>query len=640
MKLKEFTLPCVVLLLSLLHFSSCTSRYSPSEMDGEDWLRPFRVLVVTGDQWDDPASYVVGKINTGTTEILHPGARKESDFYHIIILLKSWGIPFDIIRLDQQLLDRYMFLDMNGKPEYGTIIWNVNQTDNLMPQDYSILPEMTEQYGIGLIVLSDHIFREEILNTLGLKYTGIREGDTLLKVKGTHFITEGLLSPFRADTGTLVSMMIQRVRLSETDMERQHVAVSDDVITIVEQGSFPQVTVREYPSGGRAVWIGNDNNYIFYFQDMRTLLRRAITWTIGYNLYKTWDNDLIMIMDDPGMADNAWLDTWHFPTLSEDTIIQYLINPLLQHNAVLNINFTPGFVNDAKERLEPTWTRVFTDEFGTKQNYVSSKRGYQKGVDLGVFTVMSHGLTHMQPDLASEPRWYGSPLSGEKAVNGWYQEFRDNRRNQEIPAAEQFWRMKTGMKWLKEQFGVTPLEVVAGGNGVSTTYFNNTIKLAGQAGFGWYGWSGGYLGSDLAVVDWKFFGTPDAPLIVGSPPNNHDYGIALEPEKFASIFDQYPDGRFISINEYIGYMHACNSGNLDRGKKRLDITLDYDPHYCQFFEKHNSVWNLEFSDWLLEESGTVSSVTVDGKKAGKFTGKVEIPRGCGSHRIDIHFRTK
>lgn len=639
MNIRAFSLYQTFFIFLVLCFTSCISESSSPRNNVEGMLKPFRVLVVIGDQWDDPASYIVGKINVGTTETDPSVDGKESDFYDIAILLKSWGIPFDIIRLDQQFLDRYMFLDIKDKPVYGSIIWAVNQTDGLLPQDYSIVSQMTEQYGIGLIVLSDHIPQAEILGTLGLKYTGIREGDTVLRLKGTHFITESLFSPFRADTGTLISMEVQRVRASDIDMVRQHMAISDDVITIVEQGSFPQVTLREYPSGGHAVWIGNDNNYIFYFQDMRNLLRRAITWTIGYNLYKTWENDLIMIMDDPGMADNAWLESWHFPTLPEDTIIQYLINPLLEHNAVLNINFTPGFVNDAKGRLEPTWTQVFTDGFGTKQDYVSSKRGYQKGVDLGVFTVMSHGLTHMQPDLVSEPRWYGSPLDGEKAVNGWYQEFRDNRRNKEIPAAEQLWRMKTGMKWLKEQFGVTPLEVVAGGNGVSTTYFNNTIKLAGQAGFGWYGWSGGYLGNDLAISGWKFFGTPDSPLIVGSPPNYHDYGIALEPDKFASIFDQYPHGRFISINEFIGYMHARNSGKWDSGQKRLSITLDYDPHYCQFFEEHGSAWNLEFSDWLLETTGTVSSVVIDGKKAGKPVGEIRIPEGSGTHRIEIHFRT-
>ena len=220
-------------------------------------------------------------------------------------------------------------------------------------------------------------------------------------------------------------------------MQRQQVELSAGTVALIEQGSFPQATAKEYPSGGRAVWIGNDPKTMFYFQDLRTLLRKAITWTIGYNLYKTWDNDLIMIMDDPGGCTNCYLEHWHYPSLSEEIIERYLIKPLKEHHAVLNINFVAGFVNEQKRRLEPSWKESFTDGFGVKQDYVSSKKGYDTGVKLGVFEVMCHGLTHMQPDLVSEPGWYGSPPDQEKSEVGWYREFGDTRRHKEIPAAEQ-----------------------------------------------------------------------------------------------------------------------------------------------------------------------------------------------------------
>ena len=56
-----------------------------------------------------------------------------------------------------------------------------------------------------------------------------------------------------------------------------------------------------------------------------------------------------MIMDDPGTAQNAWLEHWHFQALSEKIIEQYLIKPLQERNAILNINFVTGFVNDKKQ---------------------------------------------------------------------------------------------------------------------------------------------------------------------------------------------------------------------------------------------------------------------------------------------------
>lgn len=622
---KTFNLKQILALLMLLIVASWNA-LSADHIPGK--LKPFRVLVIIGDQWEDQASYMVD-LPKPTGEYsgydATPEVNGDCDFHHLTILLKAWGIPFDVVRLDQQFLDRYMFLDMNNKPKFGTIIWDVNLTDKLLHPDYSIVSEMVKEYGIGLIALADRIHQPEIQALLGIKYTGSWESNSSLNVKNKHFITDGISSPFVIDSGIIAHI------------QRQQAEVLNGTITIVEQGSYPQVTVKEYPSGGHVVWIGNDHNYLFYFQGMRTLLRRAITWTLGYNLYKTWDNDLIMIMDDPGGAQSSWLEHWHYPVLTEDIIEKYLVKPLQEHNAVLNINFVAGFVNDRKRRLEPTWNESYIDGFGTKQDYISSKRGYDKGVKLGVFVVMCHGLTHMQPDLVSDPGWYGSDLDKERAEVGWYREFGDTRRKKEIPPAEQLWRMKTAKDWVTEQFGVTPLEFCPGGLGTSISYFSNTPKLAGEAGFGWCGWETGYLGKDMVIIGWKFFGTPESPLLVPVLPDAHDFGISREPDKFADIFNHYPKGRFISMNEFIGYLHVCNSGAWNAEKNKLIITLDYDAHYCQYFESHDSNWNLEISDWLTKEMGDVSSVNIDGKTVNGSLRKIEINRGTGKHLIELKF---
>ena len=616
-------------ILALTIFFVYTSGYALTAQNTQGKLKPFNVLVVIGDQWKDPASYMIempGPTGEYSGYDAAPQVSGDRDFHHLAVLLKSWGIPFDVVRLDQQLLDRYMFLDMNNNPKYGTIIWDVNQTDKLMPQNYSIVSEMVKDYGIGLIAISDRISQPEIQDILGLIYKGSWESAAPLNTKGKHYITEGISSPFLIDSGIV------------GHLQRQQAEVLKGTVAIVEQGSYPQVTLKEYPSGGHVVWIGNDHNYFFYFQNIRTILRKAITWTIGYNIFKTWENDLIMIMDDPGGSSNNWLEHWQYPVLTEEIITKYMIDPLVKHNAVLNINFVPAFVNDNKRRLEPTWNESFVDKFGTKQDYQSSKRGYDKGVKLGVFTVMSHGLTHMQPDLVSDPVWYGSALDKERSEVGWYREFGDTRRMKEIPAAEQLWRMKTSKEWLTEQFGVAPLEFCAGGLGTSISYFNNTAKLAGEAGYGWCGWESGYLGKDMVIIGWKFFGTSESPQLVLSLPDAHDFGIVREPEKFAEVFDIYPNGRFMSMNEFIGFLHANNSGKWNSSGTRLTLSFDYDPQYCQYFETSTSSWNLEFSDWLEKDLGKPSSVAVDGKTVKISDGKIEIPKGIGNHMVEISFK--
>ena len=200
--------------------------------------------------------------------------------------------------------------------------------------------------------------------------------------------------------------------------------------------------------------------------------------------------------------------------------------------------------------------------------------------------------------------------------------------------------MKTAKEWITEQFGVTPLEFCAGGNGTSVSYNNNTFKLAGQAGFGWAGWTRGYLGKDMVIVEWDFLGTPDSPLIVAAPPNAHDFGITTNPEAFKTIFSQYPQSHFIGINEFIGYLHANNSGSWNKENTKLTITIEYDPHYCQHFNNHESSWTLELSGWLEKKMGKISGIKIDGKDVPALpsSSRVMIPSGTGKHQIEIGFK--
>ena len=617
------------LLLSGTFAAYCGQREVPA-------LHPFRVLVVIGDQWEDPAGYLIttpAPSKTYSGYYNRPVLPVPEDFHHLMILLKSWGIPFDVVRLDQQLLDRYMFLDMYGKAKYGTILWDVNPAGDLLPQDYSLLKEMVEDYGVGLIALTDRIAPQPLQDLVGVKYLGSWESDAEMRVVTQHFLTGGLSDVIKIDRELGAEYNYG------SHLKREQVEALEGTVTLVEQGTFPQATARTLPSGAHTVWIGNDPGYLFFFPGLRTLLRRAVTWTIGYSMYKTWENEAIMIMDDPGGAQNVYLEHWHYPELTEKIIDKYLIRPLKKHDAVLNINFVPAFVSDEDHGLEPSWHRQFTDGFGVRQDYVSAKKGFDKGVKEGVFEVLCHGLTHMQPDLLSDPVWYGALLEKEKAEVGWYREFGDTRRHKEIPAAEQLWRLKTGKEWLTQQFGREPLEFCAGGNGASVSYPNNTFLLAARVGFGWAGWNIGYLGRDMVILGWDFNGTADAPLITGALPNGHDFGITQDPEAFAKIFEEYPSARFMSINEFIGYLHSEITSVWDAEKKALSVTVDYDPHYCRYFQDHPSSWTLETADWLEKRAGKISAVKVDGKEVSVAGGtlRLTLPAGTGAHRVGVQF---
>lgn len=573
-------------------------------------FKPYRVLLVIADQWKDP---------TGT--LIAGGG----EFQEMVTLLKSWGVPFDILRLDQERLSLRRFLDLKGAPRYGAVIWDADQTRAFLEQDYGVLAKAVRDCHIGLIAIGDRIREPVIQELLGVNYLACHPHSSDLRIAAQDFLTRGLPDPLDGGDGPAAYKARVQVEVGAARV-------------LVRQGDFAQVTVRDIHPDTRAIWIGGDVTKMFSYQPARTLLKRAVTEAVGYSLVKTWKNHVILMMDDLGSAQNAWLEHWHYPALTADEVRRYLIAPLGKHDAVLVVNALPGFVDDKTRRIEPSWRQDFVDAFGVRQNTRSTKEGLDEGIKAGVIEIHSHGWTHMQPDLDSPPGpWWGSPIDGERAEVGWYREFYDVRRGAEIPAAVQMEHLVRSKEWLEKQFGTEPLSFATGGNGVSTSFANNTWRIGARAGFGWYG---GYLGEDFAVqgnanATAPFGGTDDVPLILPAPPDGHDRGITLDPTAFAAVFDSHPGARFMGLDEYIGYLHAA----VTSAGGGLDIEVVDHPRFGRYFKTHEASWDLHLSDWLrkqLPERG--GRMEVDGQTrpfAPEEWTAIKLTAGGTVHRIRL-----
>ncbi|MBA7684920.1 hypothetical protein ES703_93333 [subsurface metagenome] len=125
--------------------------------------RPYRVLVVIGEQWDDPGSYSID----GQTRFGGRTRESDTDFRDVITMLKIWGIPFDILRLDQQRLQINRFLNGIAEPNYGCLIWMADP-DQLegFSANYETVRRAVEEYGMSLIVLFDNVAAPELSDLL------------------------------------------------------------------------------------------------------------------------------------------------------------------------------------------------------------------------------------------------------------------------------------------------------------------------------------------------------------------------------------------------------------------------------------------------------------------------------------------
>ena len=573
--------------------------------------KPYRVLIVISDQWKDPRSFLVSG---------------GGEFQTIVTMFKSWGIPFDILRLDQTLMDPNRFTDFSGHARYGAILWDVPD-ENLAEADQSIVADAVQKLHISLIAIGDRIRQRVIQQLLGIRYIGAHMNSAHPMITAPSFLLRALPTDLQQQGPDVIA--IRRVQVDVVGAK-----------VLAETGGMPQVTEKEITDDTRAIWIGGDSDQMFLYQPLRTALRRAVIEAIGYSLTKSWSKTIILTMDDMGNAQNAWLEHWHYPALTEEQIRRSLIEPLQDHHAVLSLNIVPGFVDDAQRRIVPTWQQQFTDSFGTKQDYVSTKKGLDEGIAAGVFEIESHGWTHMQPDLSSPPGpWWAAPLMDERAEVGWYREFYDVRRGREIPAAEQMFHMQQSSDWIQGEFGLFPLEFSTGGNGVSRSADNNTWRLAAEAGYGYYG---GYLGKDLAVEgradsNADFGGTDDVPLLLPAPPDGHDRGISHDPNGFAKVFERYPGYLFTGLDEYIGYQHAEISASSGKALTKPRVTVFYDSHYCRALIDKPSEWNFEVADWL-RPSLQGSDMWVDGKNIGSIkdeTTVVNLSAGSQAHVLEL-----
>jgi hypothetical protein len=573
---------------------------------------PYRFLLVIGEQWKDPGSFVIDQ---------------QDDFQILAALLKTWGLPFDILRLDQQRLDYHLF-DRKGRPRYGTILWNAPYREAERDRT-ELVRALVREHGVNLVALGDTVAAPLVAELAGLEYVSEFHLGDGLSIGPEHFITRGL----KEREGEFHS--------SGNPLPGSKVAVRGATV-VARRGALPFLTVHE-PGGGRVAWIGVQRvQGQLQRQIMRDLLKRSLVWAQGYMLYAEYPRSLLLFMDDMGTSDRTFLPYWHYRTLDEDAIRQGLIEPLKRHKAVMTQDIVTGYVDRKKRRVVNPWKLRVVDEIDGKtvHDYVSAKRGLEAGLREGVFEIASHGWTHMLPDLDSPPGpFWDAPMDGVGTL-GWDVEFGDRLRGKDVPAILQRQHLARSLEDLQEDFGVRPLFLIAGGGAHSTSPPHHSQRIAAEFGFGLSSDFGaiGYLGRDMVIAlspivqrnTWQYDRKIDASSIawtIDAPAFLifHDRDVSLDIRAAERLLSSLGEGvRYMAASEYCGYLHA----RMARSEASADgpaVKLTYDPHYCRYFADHESTWMLHLSDETRK--------ALKGAPPEKRT--IRVPKGTGSYRIQL-----
>jgi len=637
--------------------------------------KPFRVLVIIGDQWNDPLSY---HIDTRRVE--------GTDFIDVVSMLKVWDVPFDILRLDEQRLQINRFLDGQANPNYGCVIWMANpELLEGYSAHYQTLKRVVEEYGISMIALFDNIKTDELAELVGVDYQGVESisfpgSADKLDISGGHFITgdaggvtlpdaERQVPPSIPQSNGINSGIVELSKAPEV-ISKVICDAPESVTVLGTMGEDPQLVVRDVNDDTKVIWIGGGKDWFRKYPEMRNIFRKSLVYAIGYGGFNdNFDHGFIFIMDDVGCSEHAWSLRWHYPTPSKETLLKYLIEPLEERGLMMVEFITSGYADPEKKMVVEPWTvEPFEDIFGNWQDYGSTKEGLDEGVRRGVMEIQGHrAWSHMNWDLDSPPGpWWGSPIDGELAKVDWYNEVVDVRRGAvPVPSNDLLFIYRTGIDAIKRSFGVVALaaevrplaELREGTEGG----FDNG-RVAAIAGLGISREC--YVGFDhtieLSMMMPEQFTCHDLDLtkqtdaLADEDEAGWDKLLKMSTEELLASeiaggrrlnlvdntdwIERWKDKYWMGFNEACAYMHAGISGIRNKGTL---IEFNYDGHYCKYFESKPSRWTLELSDGFMENLGDDASVLVDGvkMKSGPASSQViEIPAGLGSHTIEIKSR--
>jgi hypothetical protein len=631
-------------------------------------LNPLRVVVVIGRDWHiDPNSYVEAAAGNSDPD------RSEGAFHDVVSLLKLWSVPFDILRLDQNHLNLSQFLDSEGKLRYGAIVWDCNQAEPLGTQNWTVLEEAVGQHGISLVALANTIQEPRIRELLGIELveTGLYPISDPFNITVDHFITQGY-------NGTIIPA---GTFSQEGSMGGKgcHVTVNETVTTILgSQGTWPQLTVRDLTNSTKAVWIGGNRNVVFSLSPvMASILRRALTYCIGYLVYKTYPNTVVLRLDDMGTSQSAYLSSWHYPQLTAEQINYSITQPLLEHNATVSVMYCAGYPTNTSHSVNESWTVDWVDYFGTEQNLTSNYIGILDGMSRGVLEIQSHGWTHLNPDLDSPPGpWWDNQTEWEDDT--WYREARDERRGYiDIASAIEMQCLNNSVQETQKAFGTFPLSFAPSGSDISADpawngrwnlYDNFTYEIAGLAGFGIASdqLNYHYLGPKGDIIVYQMRMTRlfnmvykpdvrarlktgwDIPVyvvlhdmdLVQSPGPNY-LNDSLKQLEEPSTETENAVETYLSENAFSGYLHS-NTSSLSSS---IGFAFSYDSHYCKYFADHESRWTLDLSNESLQMFRSLGTVMVTTDSSPGFTVNAStyfnetqtltIPQGIGTHTIQF-----
>lgn len=222
------------------------------------------------------------------------------------------------------------------------------------------------------------------------------------------------------------------------------------------------------------------------------LTRLMIEHAPGPVAWFDWRGTVVLRMDDPGGAQNAWDSTWSYPKLDARQWAA-IGRELKRRDARLSVFYVPGWVDDgdpargsltvggrAVQRkpgaIHPSPLVSYTDTAGIAPGRVHDGRAEFAAIQTlrkaGLADVELHGFAHVNPDTAA---WARAP--DRYSSSGWFRELGRNEAAALARLSPARHPLVRGIAALKRQFGATPTTLVAPGDAFTEPAVERAARL-------------------------------------------------------------------------------------------------------------------------------------------------------------------
>jgi len=419
--------------------------------------RHYRILIIT-DLTTRPAG-ITANLNRFS---FIPGNRERN----YTELLSGLGIPFDI----KDVNTFRAHTRLTQKEIYYSAILFASPLGRIPTDVFAFLQTYSSEQGVSLIADTFLMSGKDVLPPFGLQNcSGLCLNIRAIKDNEGNLLYQSIRHPYSARGFDLGVRPLLRFCLQNWLSKK--IVLKNDAVPLAYYGkSHPAVVSAPF---GRAV------NYVFNFHPSLVLNAGNRMHAFIRDLFESnpritaasidLSRTACLRLDDPGSCERVHLEGYNPGVLGKHPYRQ-IFKILSSRNAHLNIAYIPLWIDDGNSakgdlisRDRPvtdrkpgssynSWEVIYSRSSShPSHDYVAEFQAILEGIAAGRVSVLSHGLTHLCPDVHN---W--AKAADQYTNLNWYREFRNSPSGQQPQKKQIVARMKKSADLIHKIFGIRP----------------------------------------------------------------------------------------------------------------------------------------------------------------------------------------